>query len=189
MSYNVGLEMVNCYTKYFDHQENNLHGLIDKLATTNNQIKIVSDLINKLSHARKKDQETDFLDDATLKRYIAYVHLQNPTIFEGIIQGFPDYLPETSMTGSTLSLEEMLKESLKHIDLSGISISPLSEDQVDIVVQGLDGQLKAYNADLNEHMMHINKLYDDRSQMTECGRKVVETSSNLLDHINRKMTS
>jgi flagellar hook-basal body complex protein FliE len=191
VDYNIGFEMVKCYALYFDHHEKKLHDLIDKLAKSNIEIKIISDVMNKLSHAKQKDKKADFTKDATMKRYITHIHKNNPTIFENLIKGFPEHLPAEDQAeaaaGKEITLEDVLNDSLKSIDMSKIKIDVLTEEQIDVIVQGLDGQLKMHSADLNESMMKINENYDNRSQMTENARQVVKQSGDLLESINRKM--
>lgn len=188
LSINLGAEMVNCYTKYFDLQESKLNGLIDKMANANIETKIVSDVMNKLSHAKQRKENADFSEDETMKRYVAHIHKNNPTIFADFIQGFPEYLgQDENAPVAVSSVEEHLDYSLRDINLSAITIEPLSEEMIDVVIQGLDGQLKMYSADLNEQMMKINDCYDNRAQMTENARQVLKQASDLLESINRKM--
>ncbi len=185
-----GLEMVNCYNTYFDYQETQLNGLIDKLSKTNIEIKIISDVMNKLAHVKQKDKKADFSNDETMKRYIAYIHKNNPTIFDGLIKGFPEHLTDDeSVASQEINLEDVLNEALKNFDMSKIKIDVLTEDQIDVVVQGLDGELKMKSADVNEHMMKINEKYDNRSQMTENANKVLKETEDLMASINRKMGS
>ncbi|MBS0604338.1 MAG: hypothetical protein JSS60_04780 [Verrucomicrobia bacterium] len=187
-----GLEMVNCYNKYFEYQETKLNGLIDKLATSNIEIKIISDVMNKLSHGKQKDKKADFTNDETMRRYITHIHKNNPTIFEDLVKGFPEHLPEdmdvdAPAAAKQITLEDHLEESLKNIDMGQIKIDVLTEEQIDVVIQGLDGQLKMHSADLNEHLMKINNTYDDRGQMTENARQVIKQAGDFLESINRKM--
>lgn len=83
--YNMGLEMTQCYTKYFDAREVELGGLIDKLSASNNDIKMINDLVNKLTHAKKKKDEknADFSNDEEMRNIIDRVFERNPTIFDG----------------------------------------------------------------------------------------------------------
>lgn len=185
--HHLGLEVVNCYTKYFDHHEAKLNGLIDKLAMSNVEVKIISDVMNKLSHAKQKDKQADFSQDEEMKRHIAHIHKNNPTIFEDLIKNFPDYLPEDNSEISEISVSGALDRSLKNVDMSRINIDVLKEDQIDVIVQGLDAELKAHSAELNHHMMKVNEAFDNRSQMTESARQVVKQASDLLESINRKM--
>jgi hypothetical protein len=192
--HHLGLEMVKCYDAYFTHQESKLHALIDKLATSNVEIKIISHVMNKLSHAKQRDKKIDLTHDEAMKRYITHIHKNNPTIFDGLIQGFPEhhFSPEDSTgnpkdsTGQEISLDGVLNDSLRHIDMGKINIGTLTEEQIDIVVQGLDGQLKMHTADLNDSMMKINEHYDNRSQMSEQARQVIKQAGDLLESINRK---
>ncbi len=183
-----GLEMVNCYTKYFDCQETQLNSLIDKLSKTNIEIKIISDVMNKLAHVKQKDKKADFNNDEKMKRYIAYIHMSNPTIFDGLIQGIPEHFTNDEPIDGQ-DIEDVLNERLKYIDMSKVKFDVLTEDQIDVVVQGLDGELKMKSADVNEYMMKINEKYDNRSQMTENANKVLKETSDLLASINRKTGS
>lgn len=185
--HHLGLEVVNCYMKYFDHHEAKLNGLIDKLAMSNVEVKIISDVMNKLSHAKQKDKQADFSQDEEMKRHIAHIHKNNPTIFEELIKNFPDYLPEDDASLSEITVSGVLHHSLKNVDMNRINIDVLKEDQIDVIVQGLDAELKAHSAELNHHMMKVNEAFDNRSQMTESARTVVKQASDLLESINRKM--
>lgn len=189
--YNLGLEVVKCYEKYFDHQEKRLHGFIDQLARANTEIKIVSDVVNKLSHVKQKGGTIDINSDPALKRCILHIHKNNPTIFDDLIKNFPEQTPTPprELTGEEITFDNVLKRNLTGIDQRSITIEPLTEEQIEIVLQGLDGALKGYTADLNEQMLKINENYDNRSQMTEQARQVVKQSGDLLESINRKMVS
>jgi hypothetical protein len=185
--HHLGLEVVNCYTKYFDHHEAKLNGLIDKLAMSNVEVKIISDVMNKLSHAKQRDKQADFSKDEEMKRHIVYIHKNNPTVFENLIQNFPDYFPEDDAAVSEITVDGVLNHGLKNVDMSRINIDVLKEDQIDVVVQGLDAELKSHSAELNHHMMKVNEAFDNRSQMTESARTVVKQANDLLESINRKM--
>jgi hypothetical protein len=189
LSIHLGREVCEMYGKYFDLQEGKLNSLIDKLSLSNTEIKIISSVTNKLSHAKQKDKQADFSNDEEMKRYIAHIHKNNPTIFEDLVKGVPDHLPHAELTtsGEAISVESMLNHSLKDVNMHNVQIDVMTEDQIDVIIQGLDGALKMHSADLNEHMMKINENYDNRSQMTENSRKVVQETGSLLESINRKM--
>lgn len=194
--YNIGLELTNCYAKYFDHREVELNGLIDKLKLNNLQIKILGDLMNKLTHAKADDKQADFTNDELAKKLAYLVHLSNPTILDDKIKGIPE-------DGGTLEqkLQEVigqLKDQgypddeidlnliLDNINVSGISLDILAKDDIDIIIQGLDAETKMRSADLNEVMMNINSKYEDRSQMTENARQVLKTASDHIESIIRR---
>jgi hypothetical protein len=186
----IGLEMVKCYGKFYEYHEKDLKKRIDMLATSNINIKIISDVINKLSHDKQKDKESDFSDNEMMKRYVIHLHKSNPTIWAELIKGFPEYLPsdETSSI-QDITLEKVLEDSLKNIDMSKIRIQTLNEEQIDIVIAALEGLLKQHSADVNEHLLHLDEKYDLRSQMTEAARKMIEEDGNFKGSINRKMTA
>src|SRR5262245_18642351 len=87
--YNIGLEMVNCYQVYFDHREAELHGLIDKMKVSNIQIKVISEVMNKLAHGKQKDKKFDISNDETAKKLVYLVHMRNPSVFEDKIKNLP----------------------------------------------------------------------------------------------------
>lgn len=194
--YNIGLELTNCYTKYFDHREVELNGLIDTLKMANMQIKIVSDVMNKLSHAKPDDDKrADLSNDELYKKCAYLIHLRNSTVFEDKIHGVED--------GMTLDLKlQEIVDQLKNdgyseneidlgailgkIDVGNIQIDVLSEDEIDIVIQGLDAETKMLTADLNECMMKINNKYEDRSQMTENARQVLKEAGEHIQSIIHK---
>lgn len=171
----LGLEMVNFYVRCFEpHQEGKLQGLIDNMAKSNVEIKIISDVMNKLSHAKQKKEPADFSNDETMMRHIVHIHRNNPTIFEDLIKNFPDHLPPMDnalFVGEEITVENVIGENLKEINVWNIRIEPLTETQIDVVVQGLDGELKRHSADLNESMMKINDSYDLRRQTSESARQ------------------
>lgn len=190
--YNIGFEVVNLCVKTLDHKEVQLNELIDKLARTNVEIEIIKDVMNKLSHAKQKDKKADFSDDEQMTRCITHIHRNNPTIFDDLIKGYPSHFPPKDPSSSTLSSEQItrdnvINENLENIDLGYIQIDPLTEDRIDVVVQGLDGLLKMHSGDLNENLLYINRNYDDRKDFTEAGRLIVKESGELLASINRKM--
>jgi hypothetical protein len=187
-NHHIGLEVVKCYDAYFTHHEKQLKERIDMMAMSNIQIKIISDVMNKLSHDKQKDKKADFSGDETMKQYVTHLHKNNPTIWAELIKGFPEHLPSDDTSSiQDITLETVLQDSLKNIDMGQISIQILNEEEIDIVVQGLDAELKKHSADLNEHMLHINEKYDNRSQMTEAARQVVRQDGDFKGSINRKM--
>lgn len=197
LGHNPALEMVNCYQKYFDLQETELNKLIDKLKVSNLQIKVISDVMNKLAHAKKRDKKFDPINDEQAKMYAYLVHLRNPTIFEGKVHNVSDTEGglEEKMTAAIAQLrEEGMNDD--QIDLNAIltkigmdpevQFDALDEAEIDVVVQGLDAELKMLNADLNERLMNINSKYEDRSQMTENARQVVKEADELNKSIIQK---
>jgi hypothetical protein len=185
LSINPGLEMVNCFNKYFDLHETKLHDLIDNMTTANIEIEIISDVMNKLSHAKRSKKEADFSQDEKMKSYIAHIHKNNPTIFDSLVKGIPDHLPHDESPSA--SVEKHLSKSLAGIHMSEIKIDVLNEEMIDAITQGLDSQMKRHSADLNETMMYINEKYDSRSQMVENARQIVKQAGDLSESINRKM--
>lgn len=191
---NPALEMVNCYTKYFDLQEKELNKLIDKLKVSNIQIKVISDVMNKLAHGKQKDKKFDPAGDEQARMYAYLIHQRNPTIFEGKIHGVP--ADETGLEERLTTAIAELREEGRGEDLDAIlaklGIDPsvqfdaLDEAEIDVVVQGLDAELKMLNADLNERLMNINSKYEDRSQMTENARQVVKEADELNKSIIQK---
>lgn len=194
--YNLGLELTQCYTKYFDAREAEINGLIDSLKMTNIQIKIISDVMNKLAHGKQDDKKVDLNDNEVAKKCAYLIHLRNASVFEDKIHGVPE---------DGLTLDQKLKEIVNELRNAGysdseinlnaildkvqvgdIKIDVLSEDQIDVVIQGLDAETKSLTADLNEHMMKINNKYEDRSMMTENARKVLEEAARLIESIIRK---
>jgi uncharacterized protein YihD (DUF1040 family) len=202
--YNIGLILTNCYILYFDHREGELNTLIDSLQMTNTQIKIISDLMNKLTHAKQDDKKADLNNDEIAKKCAYLIHLRNSTIFADKIQGMPAGSPPSSPNLLNQKLQEIIDQIreegaaesdinlvaiLDKIDVSSINIDVLSEDQIDVVIQGMDAETKMLTADLNECMMKINNKYEDRSKMTENAHKVLDEVSKHIDSIIRKFTN
>ncbi|MGC1878425.1 MAG: hypothetical protein WA347_08985 [Rhabdochlamydiaceae bacterium] len=195
--YNIGLEITGCYQKYFDHRETELNKIIDSLKVTNLQIKVMSDVMNKLTHAKQTDKKFDLSKDETARKYAYLVHLRNPTVFENKIHNLPvaDYDLEQKITEIIAQLkEEGVPDQQIHLGIimekfpfdSNIRFDVLNEETIDVVVQGLDAELKMLNADLNERLMNINSKYEDRSQMTENARQVLKEADELNKSIIQK---
>jgi hypothetical protein len=182
--YNIGLELTNCYTAYFNHRETELNGMIDNLKMTNMQVKLVSDVINKLAHSKQKNKQADLNEDEIAKKCAYLIHLRNTSVFEDKIHGvqevgmtldqkFSEIITQLKEDGYSDS-EIRLETILDRVQIPNIRIDVLSEDEIDVVMQGLDAENKMLTADLNEHMMKINNKYEDRSQMTENARQVLK---------------
>jgi hypothetical protein len=197
--YNIGLEITSCYQKYFDHREIELNKLIDSLKVTNIQIKIMSDLTNKLTHAKQKDKKFDISNDELARKYAYLVHLRNASIFEGKIHNLP--VEDSHLEQKLNEIIEQLREEgipANEIHLGAIlerfncdqniRFDVLDESAIDVVVQGLDAELKMLNADLNKQLMDINSKYEDRSQMTENARQVLKEADELNKSIIQKTT-
>lgn len=183
-----GAAMVDCYAKYFDFQETKLNGLINNLAKSNMEIKVLSDVMNKMAHAKQKDKKADFSNDEMMKRYIVHIHKNNPTIFDGLIHGFPEYIPDEEKMDGEMSLDEMMDHNLRNVDMSRITLDVFNEEMIDVVTQGIDGQLKMHSADLNQFLMNINNAYDEKSTMSENARRVIDQARDLMKSINDKMS-
>lgn len=196
VDHHPGREMVNVTASYLDgYMDPKLHGMIDNLHRSNVEIKIIHDVVNKLSHAKSKDPKEkdkliDFSQDETMMRYMAHIHRSNPSIFDDLVQGVPDHLPKVGKVGALgqqISSDDLLNESLKDIHMGNVEIKSFSQDQIDAILQGLDGETKKHSADLNESLMHINEHYDKQSQVIEIARQIVKQANDLLESINRKM--
>jgi hypothetical protein len=46
-----------------------------------------------------------------------------------------------------------------------------------------------HTSDVNEHLLHINRAYDDQGQMVEKGKKILEGQEGEISHILRKTTA
>jgi hypothetical protein len=195
--YNLGLEITGCYQKYFDHRERELNTLIDSLKMTNIQIKIMSDVMNKFAHAKQTDKKFDFTKDESAKKYAYLVHLRNPSVLEGKIHNLP--VEDSNLEQKLTEIADQLRQEGipdGDIDLKmlmerftfdpNIQFNALNEGEIDVVVQGLDAELKMLGADLNERLMNINSKYTDREQMTENSRQVLKEAGELNKSIIQK---
>ncbi len=203
-----GLEMVQCYDVTFKYRDAELNRMIDDLKMTNIQIKIMSDLTNKLANAKQKDKKFDISrateDDPKKRtahedaRKLAYlVYLRNPTVFEGKIHNLPVEELDLELKLKTIATQ-MREEGIPDLEInlgsileritcdSNIRFDVLKESDIDVVVQGLDSELKMLNADLNERLMNINNRYEDRSLMTENARQVLKEADELNKSIIQK---
>lgn len=195
--YNIGLELTNCYTKYFEHREGELNGLIDSLKMTNMQVKIVSDVMNKLAHGKQSDKKADLNDDEIAKKCAYLIHLRNSSVFDDKMHGVEEgmtldqklqdiiaQLREDGYSDSEINLGAILDK----VQVGHVNIDVLSEEEIDVVIQGLDAETKMLTADLNECMMKINNKYEDRSQMTENARQVLKEADEHNKSIIHKTT-
>jgi hypothetical protein len=187
--HHLGLEVVNCYLKYFECQEGKQHEIIDKMAWSNAETKVITKVLNTLSHAKYKKEAIDFSNDEEMKRYIIHIHRNDPTIFGDLVKNVPDHLPsvdKSALHGEDISVENVIYENLKEISVWNVQIEPLTEDQIGVIIEGLEGALKAYSADLNEQTMHLHEALDNRSHMTEASRKVVQEDGEFKRSANSK---
>ncbi len=189
LNYNPTAAITGLYINYLDMEEEKLNNqYIDGMTKTNIEIKILNAVMNKLSHAKKGDKGMDFSNDETMKRYIAHIHKNNPTIFEELIKGVPEQGDpvENSLKGEEITLENVLNNSLKDINMSGVKIETLTKDHIDVIVQGLDAQLKMHTADLNELMMRTQSNLEERSKLTDFSREAVKMGGELNKSIISK---
>jgi hypothetical protein len=187
--HHLGLEIVNCYLKYFDAQEGKQHALIDKMAWANAETKVISTVLNTLSQAKYKKETLDFSADAKMKLYITHIHRNDPSIFGDLVKNVPDHLPavdKSVLRGEDITAENVVSENLKEVPIWNVEIEPLTEDQIGVIIEGLEGALKMHSADLNEQTMHLHEALDNRSHMTEASRKVVQEDSEFKRSANSK---
>lgn len=195
--YNIGLEITQCYAKYFDHKEAELNKVIDNLKVSNIQIRIISDVTNKLAHAKQKDKKIDISSDETTKKLAYLISLRNPTIFEDRLHNMPTDVKDLEETINEI-VDQLRSEGVpdENIHLGtileratcdpNIRFDVLDEAAIDVVIQGMDAELKSLNADLNKQLMDINSKYEDRSQMTENARQVLKEADELCKSIIQK---
>lgn len=195
--YNIGLEITQCYQKYFDYRETELNKLIDNLKVSNIQIKIISDVTNKLAHAKQKDKKIDLGNDETAQKLAYLIALRNSSIFDDKLHNMPVEHIDLEQTLNAI-IDQLRKEGIpdENIHLGmilekvtcdpNIRFDVLDEAAIDVVVQGMDAELKSLNADLNKQLMDINSKYEDRSQMTENARQVLKEADELNKSIIQK---
>ncbi len=195
--YNIGLEMTQLYQKYFDHRETQINKLIDGLKVTNIQIKIISDVTNKLAHAKQKDKKIDLNNDETAQKLAYLIALRNSSIFDEKLHNMPvehisleqtineiiDQLREEGIPDENIHLGTILEKVTCD---PNIRFDAIDEAGIDVVIQGMDAELKSLNADLNKQLMDINSKYEDRSQMTENARQVLKEADELNKSIIQK---
>lgn len=195
--YNIGAAVTECGQKKYEHLEHEAHRMIDEMKVTNIQIKIMSDATNKLANAKQKDKKFNISNDEIARKCVYLVHLRNPSIFENKIQNLP--VEESN-------LEQKLNEIIKQMHEEGVPEKeihlgsilerfhdqnicfevPLDESAIDVVVQGLDAELKMLNADLNKQLMNINSKIDDRAQLFEILHKILKEYDEETKAIIRK---
>lgn len=193
IGYNIGLELVNCYNKAFDKHEVDLHQVINKIKDNNIQLKIMNDVMNKLSHA-KPEKKADFSQDEEAKKFLYIIHNRNGSILgEELFSNLPAINPTLNEI-----IDEMRKEGIKEddinlpsilerVNINGIQFNPISsEEDIDTVIQGLDAEIKMINADQNELMLHFSSKVEDRSSLTENARQVLKEYGEGVSSIIRK---
>lgn len=191
---NLAWEVTRCGMGYDVHKESELNKLIDSLKMTNLQTKIITDVTNKLAHARKENKPADFNNDEIAMKYAYLVHLCDSTILEDKIKGVPN---------DGLTLQEKLQEIIgqlkedgysdSEIDLAtimgriqidnSIRLEPLSSADIDVITQGLDAAAKKFATNLNELMLTINTKYDERSQVFENLRQILKEARDFISSI------
>ena len=172
--HHLGLEIVNCYLKYFECQEGKQHEIVDKMAWINEETRVLTKVLNTLSHAKYKKEAIDFSNDEEMKRYIVHIHRNDPSIFGDLVKNVPDHLPpvdKSVLHGADITMENVVYENLKEISLWNVQIEPLTEDHIGVIIEGLEGALKSNAADLNEKMMYLHENFDNRSHMTHAAQK------------------
>lgn len=193
--YNLGLEMTKCYAGYFDHHETHSNELITTMKLKNIELKVMSDLTNKLTQAKLSKKPLDINGDEIAKKLAYLVHLSNPSILENVIHNTP--IEESNLHQRLTEIHQRLHKDgvcdanidldliLAHINVDNIRVDSLSEDAIDVIIQGVDSETKMITTDLNENMMYINRNYDDRSQMTEQARQILKEA----DELNKSIIS
>lgn len=195
--YNIGFEMTKCYQKCFDHHEVQINQLIDGLKVANIQIKILSDFTSKLAHGKEKDKKFDISKDESARKCAYLIHLRSPSVLEGKIHNLPvehsnleqklneiiDQMKEEGIPDSEIDLGAILERF--QCD-SNIRFDVLDEATIDVVLQGVDAQLKMLNADLNKILMDISSKYEDRAQMIESARLTIKEDSEEKKSIIQK---
>lgn len=183
------LEAVKCTVAYLELHDRRIHDMISQLAVGNIEIKMINELINRLAHAKHDDKKADFSNDQTMRQYIAHIHKSDPSIFHGHIQGFPDYIPEEEedAPSTTITLNEHLNKSLKNIDLDQISIDVFDDDQIEIILDGLDGKLKDHSSTMSQVLTQVNNAYDERNKMTDSAERIIKESRDFIESLNRKV--
>ena len=132
----------------------------------------MSGVINELSHAKLKKAPLDVSKNPSLLRDILHIHIHNPTIFSDLIQGLPEDFQERSV-------EELLE--------MGLTFAPLKEDALDVILRGLDSEVKMHTTDVHEQMQRVQRYWDDKARVVEITKSVLETQKSEIDYILNKM--
>jgi hypothetical protein len=167
---NVAASALGLYTKYFEHQEKKIEEQLGKLEDSNRQIQKLSDIMNELSHAKRRKEPLDLVKNPALLRDILEIHAAHPTVFGDLISGLRG-------VDLTKPLEEILPT---------LKLQVLKTDDIECVIQALDGELKRHSSDVSEHMLRINRAYDDRGRMVEQGKRMLEGNEGEIKHILSK---
>lgn len=165
---NLAATALGLYTSYFELQEQKIEEQLDKLADSNRHIQKISDVMNELSRAKKKKEPLDLTKNPALLRDILEIHTARPSLFG-------DLIPET--VDLTKPVEEILP-SLK--------LRLLKPEEIECILQALDSEIKRHSSDVSEHMLRINRAYDDRGRMMEQGKRMLEGNEGEIKHILSK---
>jgi len=191
LNLNPGYEMMKCCSKADISYENKINKLTDSMNVTNLQIKVMSDVMNKLAHAKQKDKKIDFSrQDETTKKYAYFVHLQNPTILGDKIHNLPvqdGNLQETL----TKIIEQMIQEGIPDDEIElgailerfnydhNIRFEVFDESGIDILFQGLEAELGSLKSSLNQGLMHVASKNEERQNLFKSGHDTGKESGEL----------
>ncbi len=164
--YNMGMVWTEFCCKAEEVNEKTLNDIIDKIHETNNEIRIITDLMNKLTHAKKDNKGADFSEDEKAMEWIEHIYARNPTIFES----------RTATTNGKFTIGNTVSNrEARHIYKSTDDIEP--------VIKGLDAELKILSADLNENLMKIQSKTDSNSKVSESARRGLEEATQHIKSI------
>lgn len=163
--YNPALTWVNFCCNAEDVHEGQVHGILDKINSINSEIRIITDLMNKLTHAKKNTQGADFSEDEQAMEWIEHIHARNPSIFESRIP----------TANGKVSVTAVSPKEARHIYKSADDIEP--------VIKGLDAELKILSAELNESFMQYQSKTDSTSKISESARKGLEEAAQHIRSI------
>lgn len=192
--YNIGLELLKCYDKSFDHRETQLNELVNTIKKNNIDIKVISDLMNRFTNA-KPDKKADFSKDENAKKCLYLLHLRNPTVLgeeavtnrPAVEKSLSEIVDEMMAEGIPLN-QITLPAVLERVNADHIQFPVFSSaEDIDVVTQGLEAELKMLNADQNELMLKFSSKTEDRSTLTENARRVLQEANDLIKSINANM--
>jgi hypothetical protein len=161
----LGRAFIDMQNRAYEINEVRIKKMIDDLTHLNATNKDLSDLITIFTRHKEKGK-ADFTGDPETRSLIDRIHKVNPKIFGG--GNASDKKSDSALPGLA---PEVKDPQIYVFD---------NEKQIDIVLAGLDAEVKAKIAEVNQATMMINLRFDERIQYTENARKVLEM---LIRHV------
>ncbi len=147
--------------------ENRLHAILDKIHQANDDIRIMTSLMNKLTHAKKNNQGADFSDDNETIQWIEHIYERTPSIFDSRIPNANGKIPVNAVSN----------REARHIYQNNDAIEP--------VIKALDAELKVLGNELSEQLYMVQSRTDSNSKVIESSQKGLDEATQHVKDILR----